>query len=115
VELNGKEVSCQVGHSFSTEELQEEFGREAFNALLSAVRALEDWTAGAQWLLSQPLPPPHLRLEVDQALRQAGILRELIEARRPTSPQASLADDDSSESHARRIDGAILQPAEGGD
>jgi hypothetical protein len=56
--------------------------------LLAAVRALEDWIVGAQWLLTQPLPSPHLRLQVEQAQRHANILRELIEARQKDPVQA---------------------------
>jgi hypothetical protein len=43
---------------------------------------------GAHWLLTHPLPSPHLRLQLEQAQRHANILRELIEARREGPAQA---------------------------
>lgn len=87
VEL-GTRANREVRHAFASEEWQQELGQEAFVALLSAVRALEDWIVGAQWLLTQPPPPPHLHLELEQAQRQANILRELIEARRADPARA---------------------------
>lgn len=82
VTLNGDRASCEDGHAYAPAELQAELGREASEALLSAVRALEDWISGARWLSTQPLPPPHLQFEIDQAARHADILRKLIETRR---------------------------------
>lgn len=82
VALIGGRSDREGGHAFGSDQWQQELGQEAFVALLAAVRALEDWIVGAKWLLTQPLPSPHLRLQVEQAQRQADILRELIEARR---------------------------------
>lgn len=80
VALHGTRPACERGHAFGPAELQDALGREASTALLAAVRALEDWTTGAKWMLTQPRPTPHLQFEVDQAVRHAAILRELISA-----------------------------------
>jgi hypothetical protein len=74
-------------HAFGSDQWQQE-RQEAFAALHSAVRALEDRIVGAHWLLTHPLPSPHLRLQLEQAQRHANILRELIEARREGPAQA---------------------------
>ena len=81
VELSGRTAGCSTGHNTGPGELQEHLGREAFTALLSAVRALEDWISGARWQQTQPNSPPRLQAEVDQAAREANMLRDLIEAR----------------------------------
>ena len=88
VALIGTRPSCERDHAFEPSELQENLEREASEALLSAVRALEDWITGARWLLTQPGPPPHLQFETDQAARHAEILRELMESRREGATQA---------------------------
>ena len=80
---------CERDHASSEpSELQADLEREASEAMLSAVRALEDWITGARWLLTQPGPPPHLQFETDQAARHAEILRELMESRRQGAAQA---------------------------
>ena len=88
IELTGVALCRLVGHDSGLEESQEDLGREACTALLSAVRALENWISGAKWQLNQPTTElPRLRAEVDQAISDVKLLRDLIEARKASATE----------------------------
>jgi hypothetical protein len=81
VPLTGANVSCLIGHDFEPDDLGAAVADAASRALWSAVRSLEDTVSGARWRMTLPSPPPSLAETIDQAEREAKLLRELLSRR----------------------------------
>ncbi|MGA8257197.1 MAG: hypothetical protein WB767_11555, partial [Nocardioides sp.] len=81
VEFVGERPRCLVGHAFTPEDLSRSLGEAASRALWSALRALEDSVASAQWRLTQPSPPANAQAIVEEAEREAALVRTLLTAR----------------------------------
>ena len=81
VELTGERPGCLIEHDFGADELQRRLGEQAHSALWSAIRALEDSASGARWRMTLPDPPDHLEGLVENATRDANLLRDLMSGR----------------------------------
>jgi len=81
VALVGTEVSCLIGHDFAPDDLIAAIEDAAARALWSAVRSLEDTVTGARWRMTLASPSPSLPQTIEQAEREANLLRELLSQR----------------------------------
>jgi hypothetical protein len=84
VELSGDHLRCLVGHDFEPEVLQEAAQKAAARALWMAVRALEDATSTARWIMDRPEMSerkPYLGETITSGDKAAGLLRALISGR----------------------------------
>lgn len=91
VDLDEDRPSCLIGHEFEPDELPLATQRAADRALWMAIRALEDATSAARWILERPEiaeRKPYLRDKVDEGDRAANMLRELIASREGSDSDA---------------------------
>jgi hypothetical protein len=72
------EPRCPLAHVFDHDELPVRVRDEATRALWSAVRAIEDTASTARWRLTQPDPPSYLQGEIDKAMREGEVLRDVL-------------------------------------
>lgn len=84
VDLDVDKPTCLIGHDFEANELQLTTQRAADRALWTAIRALEDATSAAQWILTRPEASerkPYLRDHIVNGQQAANILRALVHSR----------------------------------
>jgi hypothetical protein len=70
-----------VGHDFDPQDIQEATQRAAARALWMAVRALEDATSTARWIMDRPEMSerkPYLGITITSGEQAATLLRDLI-------------------------------------
>lgn len=91
VDLDVDRPRCLIGHDFEADELPMATQRAADRALWMAIRALEDATSAARWILERPEiaeTKPYLRDSVDEGEKAAHVLRELIASREGSASDA---------------------------
>jgi hypothetical protein len=91
VELDVDRPTCLIGHDFDPDDLPVATQRAADRALWLAIRALEDATSAALWMLERPgiaTGKPYLRDHVTTGREAAKMLRELIAGREGSDSDA---------------------------
>jgi hypothetical protein len=86
VDLDGTFTArCVVGHQVASDELPAAVEAATSRALWAAVQSLEDAASGARLRQALPYPPKWLSTIIDEAERNAGLLKELLNRREVSS------------------------------
>lgn len=95
VELDGTATArCLIGHEVEPDELPVAVEAATSRALWAAVRSLEDAASGGRWRQSLPEPPSYLARLIEDAERDAVVLRELLNRREGVKVDATSRPDD---------------------
>lgn len=85
---------CLVGHEVAPDDVPVVMEAVTTRALWTAIRSLEDAASGARWRQSRPDPPAWLSRALDEAERDALVLRELLGQREASAVNSVARPDD---------------------